>query len=89
MAEVARKYEAGKPMVYNTAELGIACRKLHDYYLDVSNRTFPHNVVSLVVHLMEEHFKNDARICTVQFDDLFDMFHFRELDASILRCFML
>ena len=40
MAEVARKYEAGKPMVDNAAELGIACRKLHDYYLDVSNRTF-------------------------------------------------
>ena len=39
MAEVARKYEAGKPMVDNAAELGIACRKLHDYYLDVSNRT--------------------------------------------------
>ena len=89
MAEVARKYEAGKPMVDNAAELGIACRKLHDYYLDVSNRTFPHNVVSLVVHLTEEHFKNDARIFTVQFDDLFDMFHFRELDASILRCFTL
>ena len=89
MAEVARKYQAGKPMVDNAVELGIACRKLHDYYLDVSNRTFPHNVVSLVVHLTEEHFKNDARICTVQFDDLFDMFHFRELDASILRCFTL
>ena len=88
-AEVARKYEAGKPMVDNPATLGIACWKLHDYYMDVSNRTFPHNVVSLVVHLTEEHFKNDARICTVQFDDLFDMFHFSELDASILRCFTL
>ena len=76
-------------MVDNPAALGIACRKLHDYYMDVSNRTLPHNVVSLIVHFMEEHFKNDARIFTVQFDDLFDMFHFRELDASILRCFTL
>src|SRR6266540_5924316 len=73
MADVARKYEAGKPMVDNPVALSIACRKLHDYYLDISNRTFPHNVISLVVHLTEEHFKNDARICTVQFDDLFDM----------------
>ena len=89
MAEVARKYEAGKPMVDNPVALGIACWKLHDYYMDISNRTFPHNIISLVVHLTEEHFKNDARICTVQFDDLFDMFHFRELDASILRCFTL
>ena len=59
-AEVARKYEVGKPMVDNPAALGIACWKLHDYYMDVSNRAFPHDIVSLVVHFAEEHFKNDA-----------------------------
>src|SRR5438105_12520699 len=87
--EVAHKYEAGKLMVDNPAALGIACRKLHDYYMDVSNRTLPHNVVSLIVHFTEEHLKNDVRLCNMQFNDLFDMFHFHELDASILRCFTL
>jgi len=87
--EVARKYEQGKPMVNYPVQLGIACQRLHEYYMDVSNRTFPHNVVSLVVHFAEEHFKHDSEMFTVQFDDLFDMFHFRQLDASILRCFTL
>ncbi len=88
-AEVARKYEPGKPMVDNPKQLGIACHRLHEYYMDVSNRTFPHNVVSLVVHFAEEHFKHDSQMFTVEFEDLFDMFHFRQLDASILRCFTL
>ena len=89
MADVARKYEPEKPMVDNPAQLGIACWRLHDYYLDVPNRTFPHNVLSLVVHFVEEHFKHDGEMFTVEFDDLFDMFHFRQLDATILRCFTL
>ena len=89
MADVARQYERGKPMVDSPAQLGIACRRLHKYYLDVSNRPFPNNVMSLVVHFAEEHFKHGAAMFTVEFQDLFDMFHFRELDASILRCFTL
>ena len=67
-AEVARKYEPGKPMVDNPKQLGIACHQLHEYYMDVSNRTFPHNVVSLVVHFAEEHFKHDGQMFMVEFD---------------------
>ena len=73
---MARKYELGKPMVDNPKQLGIACHRLHEYYMDVSNRTFSHNVVNLVVHFAEEHFKHDGQIFTVEFDDLFNMFHF-------------
>ena len=89
MAEVARKYERGRPMVEDEAALGVACRRLHDYYLDVSNRPFPHTVMSLVVHFGDEHLKNNGQMFTVEFGDIFDMFHFRELDASLMRCFTL
>ena len=89
MAEVARKYERRKPMVENERQLGVACKRLHDYYLDVSNRPFPNAVFSIVVHFGDENFKNKGEIFMVEFDDLFDMFHFRELDASLMRCFTL
>ena len=89
MAEVASKYERGKPMVENEAALGVACRRLHDYYMDVSNRPFPHTVKSIMVYFGYEQFKNDGQMFTVQFDDIFDMLNFRELDASLMRCFAL
>ena len=89
MADVARKFERGKPMVDDPLKLGVACKKLHEHYLDVSNRPFPNNVISFMVHFDDDHFKHGPGMFMVEFEDIFDMFHFRQLDASILRCYVL
>ena len=76
-------------MLDETFGLGLVCKQFHDYYLDMSNRPFPKTQSGMIAYYLDEHLKSGYRFILLDFEDIFDLLHFQELDAGIVRCYVL
>ena len=84
-----RKYSFGSPLL-TTALLGYAgygCQSLHNWYMEkTKEKGCAHGIT---VRYTEEYFRHEPAPFVVGFDDLFDLFNLKALDASLLRCWTL
>ena len=82
-------YSFGRPLVTNTvlAYAGLSCQGLHGWYMQKTKEKGCNDGITVIY--TEEHFFHEPAPFVVGFDDLFDLFNLKPLDASLLRCWTL
>jgi hypothetical protein len=85
-ADLAMKYAHGKPLVTSEQckNLPTAMRKLHEWYMREAKRgqTF------LMLKVTKEHYVNACDI-SVEFSELFQLYHLDSIDKSLISCYCL
>ena len=81
----------GKPLIPDTllVSLGMSATCLHAWYMGKTNETRTQCPTGFTVKYTARHFLYEPDFFVVGFDDLFDLFNFDALDASLLRCWTL
>ena len=84
-----KKYSFGSPLLSTTllAYAGYGCQGLHNWYMQKTKEKGCAD--GITVRFTKEHFLHDPAPFVVGFDDLFDLFNLKALDASLLRCWTL
>ena len=91
---LARKFMLGEPLV-KTVEpdctLGMACTRMHLWYVEQANKTDEQRCSGVDVKFKKDHLNHDRQDCvfTVTFEDLFFLFNLIALDVSLMRCWTL
>ena len=91
---LARKFVQDEPLVETVERhptLGMACARLHTWYMEQASKTDEQRCSGVTVKFKKDHLKHDRQDCvfTVTFDDLFLLFNLDSLDASLMRCWTL
>ena len=83
----ARNYVHGQPFLVGKyfEECNYSCRTLHKYCMDQMSQG--HGV--LLVHYDRYHFRHDPGSISVGFEDLYHLFNFNVLDATLVKCLIL
>ena len=89
--EVARRFVLGEPMLSreDLSSIGVICQRLHAHYMERSNAPGIQRENGIVVQFQADHFKYNLSFFTIDYEDLFDLFNLRELDASLMSCWTL
>jgi hypothetical protein len=80
--DVPEKIEFGKPFL-TSAELSkrhFSLRRLHNWYLTGSSL----GVTNIIFQIPRKGFYSGARICSIEFEDLWLMFHQKWLNMNLL-----
>jgi hypothetical protein len=85
-AVVARQYVAGEPLVSEEdyMKLPTNMRNLHDWYMQASKG----EQIYLVADVGKEYYFREESI-HIEFTELFQLFHLRALDKSLISCYCL
>ena len=87
MAEIAYKYEYGKPLLRpdQLPHLQTQMRRLHEWYMQSCRES----QIWLIAAVRDEHyFRGDDEI-HIEFEELFQLFKQDALDKSLISCYCL
>ena len=87
MAEVAYRYEHGKPLVKpeQLPRLSTMMRTLHNWYLKACKE----GTDSILVGIKDEHYFNGVEALYIEFEELFQLYNQAALDKAIISCYCL
>lgn len=87
MAELAYRYEYGKPLVRpeQVPHLQTQMRRLHEWYMQASKE----GNIMLIVAVREEHYFRGNDEMHIDFEELFQLFNQDAIDKSLVSCYCL
>ena len=87
MAEVAFRYEHGKPLVRpeQLPHLSTMMRRLHDWFLKASK----HGSNFIIAGITDEHYFNGDEEIYIEFEELFQLYNQDAIDKAIVSCYCL
>ena len=87
VAEVAYKYQYGKPLVKDgSPPLTTMMRQFHDWYMKTCKES---GKDTLLMSIKEEHDFVGGDLIYVEFDELFQLYNQRDIDKTIVTCYCL